>query len=395
MKRPLFIHDYQLVCALGFDKALVWSKLLSGDRSKILQHEFGKLSRYAALISPESLTQKTKNAYYDNRINRISQTALIPMIPKIESAVRKYGKERIAVFIGSCDNGSEASLNALNVFSKTGKFPEDYFLEMQRADFPARFIADRFNLKNVVECHSTACASSASAFASARNMIYSGVCDAAIVGGVDIVSLPVMLGFSSLEAVSSKPCNPFSKNRSGITLGEAAAFFLVSKEDSSENCLQITGIGESADADHMTAPRADGKGAAQAMRSALVDAELAPSDIDYLNLHGTGTELNDAMESIAVSSVFSADLPVSSTKAMTGHTLGAAAALELAVCCMALSQKTQKLFLPTHCWDCVRDQSLPALNFVKEQDEYNSIRRCMSNSFAFGGCNVSLVVEKK
>ncbi|MDR1759514.1 MAG: beta-ketoacyl-ACP synthase [Fibrobacter sp.] len=393
MTRPLFIQDFNAVCALGSGKDAIWKKLLAGDRSAIQERIFGKLSRYAALLTSEVTDVPVENPFFDNRVNRISLSVLQFMRPKIEAAIQNYGKDRIGVFLGSCDNGSEASLAALQTFSQTGSFPENYSMEMQQADFPARFIADYFELNNVIQTHSTACASSASAFASARNMIYAGVCDAAIVGGVDIVSLPVMLGFSSLEAVSPEPCNPFSANRSGITLGEAGAFFLVTKEADGAS-LKIIGIGESADADHMTAPRADGAGAILAMQGALSDAELSPSQIDYLNLHGTGTKLNDAMESLAVASVFSGTLPVSSTKAMTGHTLGAAGALELAICGMTLLQTGNEKFLPPHLFDGVRDETLPSLNLVPAPHAVNRVSRCMSNSFAFGGCNVSLVMER-
>ncbi len=393
MTRPLFIQDFNAVCALASGREAIWKKLLAGDRSAVRERTFGKLSRYAALLAPGLTEVPVENPFFDNRVNRISLNALQAMRPKIEEAVRKYGKDRIGVFLGSCDNGSEASLAALQTFSQTGSFPENYSMEMQQADFPARFIADYFGFNNVIQTHSTACASSASAFASARHMIYAGVCDAAIVGGADIVSLPVMLGFSSLEAVSPEPCNPFSANRSGITLGEAGAFFLVTKEAEGAS-LKIAGIGESADADHMTAPRADGAGAILAMRAALLDAELSPSQIHYLNLHGTGTKLNDAMESLAVASVFSGALPVSSTKAMTGHTLGAAGALELAICGMTLLQTGNEKFLPPHLFDGVHDEALPELNLVPMRYAVNEIARCMSNSFAFGGCNVSLVMEK-
>ena len=168
----------------------------------------------------------------------------------------------------------------------------------QRADFPAQFIAQRFGITGMLSVHSTACASSASAFVSARNNLYAGNCDVAIVGGVDIASLSVILGFASLEAMSDKPTNPFSANRSGLSLGDAAVFFVVTKEPCADLCtakcegLKVVGFGESADADHITAPRAAGEGAYQAMKAALNDAGLDASQIGYVNLHGTGTELN-------------------------------------------------------------------------------------------------------
>ena len=223
-------------------------------------------------------------------------------------------------------------------------------------------------------------------------MILSGVCDAVIAGGVDVASPTTLLGFNSLEAISSGITNPFSKNRGGITLGEGAAFFVLAKDDVDGTQTVLLGAGESSDASHMTAPLADGSGAAQAMRAALADAGVRADAIDYVNLHGTGTKLNDSMEAKAVDAVFTGcAVPVSSTKALTGHTLGAAGALELAACFLALQQQK----LPLHVWDGVFDDALPRLAFVADATPQTKIRCCMSNSFAFGGCNASLVIGKE
>ena len=392
---PLFIEDFSLVCSLGDSKSQVWDRLVNGTRVGMIEKEFGNRRRYVATLENNAPLAPVKNEYFDNRVNRISNKVLDDLAPAIETAIAKYGKDRVAVIIGSCDNGSEASLSALAHYREQGTFPEGYSLAMQQADFPARFIADRFGLTGIIMSHSTACASSASAFVSARNMIYAGLCDAAIVGGVDIASLPVVLGFTSLEAVSPEPANPFSKNRSGITLGNGAAYFVVTREPSETTQFRVAGMGESADADHMTAPRADGEGAKLAILAALQDAGFSPDEVDYLNLHGTGTQLNDSMESLAVASVFSSEIPVSSTKALTGHTLGAAAALELAICCLTLSEKNKDHLLPVHLWDGERDEVLPSLNFVTKGFKKERLSCCMSNSFAFGGCNVSLIVDKK
>ncbi|MDR0455311.1 MAG: 3-oxoacyl-ACP synthase, partial [Treponema sp.] len=183
--------------------------------------------------------------------------------------------------------------------------------------------------------------------------------------------------------------NPFSKNRKGINLGEGAAFFLL---DSNENsAVELLGAGESADACHITAPGLDGAGPAKAMKAALADAGLSPGHIDYVNLHGTGTELNDKAEALAMKSVFDeqnfSTPPISSTKPITGHTLGAAGALEAAVCWMVL---TEKRGIPVHCWDGVRDEEIPV--FPGEGAGQKAPTICMSNNFAFGGCNVSLIL---
>jgi 3-oxoacyl-[acyl-carrier-protein] synthase-1 len=373
-----------MACSLGTSKENIWHGLLSADTSGITKKTFCNSENCVALVNGKL-----------NDINHISSLALESIAPAIENAIAKFGKTRVAVLNGTCYQGSNAVTDALRVYKETGKFPETYKLEMRQPDYPAKFIAKKFGIEGIVLSHSTACASSLSAIISAKNLLETRQCDAAIVGGTDVVSNSIMQGFFSLEAVSPKPTNPFSANRSGITLGEGAAFFLLTNSDEFPSDFRIIGIGESADANHMTAPIASGEGAIKAMKLALANAGLKPGDIDYLNLHGTGTKLNDAMESIAVSSLFPDTLPMSSTKSLTGHTLGAAGALELSFCCLALSQNGPENFLPPHVWDSVFDPELPRLNFVPKGAKYGELKRCMSNSFAFGGYNASVIVESK
>jgi 3-oxoacyl-[acyl-carrier-protein] synthase-1 len=330
-----------------------------------------------------------------SRILRIADTALEQIRPEIINVIHKFGSNRIVVCVGSCDNGSEESLAAHETFFQNGNFPSTYNLAKQSAVFPAQHIAERFGITGPVIATATACASSAGAIIKGAQLIRAGFCDAAIVGGVDIVSPTVLLGFASLEAVSSEICNPFSKNRSGITLGEGAAFFVLSRNNNGG--LLLAGIGESDDANHMTAPSPDGSGAVLAMKEALKNANINPSDIDYINLHGTGTPLNDSMEAKAVQTVFSNNPPfVSSTKSITGHTLGAAGALELALCWMVLDSARNnngKALLPLHCWDKELDDAIPLLKFAEPGAEAENIQYCMSNSYAFGGCNTSLILR--
>jgi 3-oxoacyl-[acyl-carrier-protein] synthase-1 len=201
-------------------------------------------------------------------------------------------------------------------------------------------------------------------------------------------------GFSALEAVSEQRCNPFSANRNGINIGEAAVLFLMSKSASDGQSIALLGSGASSDAHHISAPEPSGRGARQAMHKALSRAALQPSQISYLNLHGTATQHNDAMESLAVAALFPDGVPCSSTKPMTGHTLGAAGALEAAFCWLSLSADNPEHALAPHIWDGQADPDLPALNWVTPADRLASIapRFLMSNSFAFGGNNVSLII---
>ncbi len=390
MKEPLYIHDFAISCALGEDKVSVWNALANGVRPQFALKDFRGKERLVAEIPENSLPHV--NPPYENHVNRLSEKVLRQMDASVSAAVERWGANRIGVFVGTSDNGAEASLAALDEFRENGKFPRDYVLKMQQADFAAEFVAQRFCLKGPVFTHSSACASSASAFASARDWLYAGFCDAAIVGGVDVASETVVLGFDSLEAVSLKPTVPFSKNRSGLNIGDGAAYFLVSKEPLSAKWM-VSGIGESADASHATAPRPDGFGAILSMERALHDAGILAADVDYVNLHGTGTRLNDAMESVAVHDVFGDFVFCSSTKGLTGHTLGASGALEAAFCALTLSEANVERRLPVHCFDGERDLSIPQIRLVAAGDGKESLRRCMSNSFGFGGCNVSLVIE--
>jgi 3-oxoacyl-[acyl-carrier-protein] synthase-1 len=287
------------------------------------------------------------------RIIRIINAALEQIRPAVEEALSRYGPEKMGVCFGTCDNGSEGSLLAHRAFLERGVFPQDYQLRFQSAAFPAEFIARKFGVSGPAYTIATACASSASAIVRGAELIRAGLCGAVIAGGADVVSDTVLAGFHALEAVSSSLCNPFSKNRKGINLGEGAAFFLLDAAEIS--AVGLLGAGESADGFHMTAPGADGEGPAKAMKAALLDAGLEPAQIGYVNLHGTGTALNDKAEALAMRKVFGRPPPSSATKPITGHTLGAAGALEAAICWMALNERRG---LPLHCGDGVFDDEL-------------------------------------
>lgn len=332
---------------------------------------------------PWHRTELTMEALMDDAISQIKES--------VDLAVGQYGRSRIGIFVGSCDNGTYYSLPAHQQFFKTGSFPSDYSFSRQKADAPAAYIKAKLGLKGPAVACATACASSASAMVKAGQLIKGGFCDAAVVGGVDIASRIVLSGFGALESLSAGLTNPFSRNRDGITLGDGAAFFVLSKDNLWKIGIQLLGWGESSDANHMTAPEESGAEAAVAIRKALASAALEPADIDYINLHGTGTRLNDLMESRAVSGVFGPGMPpVSSTKPITGHTLGAAGALELAICYSLITAGDGKL--PAQLWDGERDEELEPLNFAEKEKTYSCIRTCMSNTFGFGGCNVSLII---
>jgi 3-oxoacyl-[acyl-carrier-protein] synthase I len=392
MNKNIWLSAPGLICCAGKNRNELYDSCLKGYQGGMVMADLsGSGGKFpVGLIPgelPEVIAPDLGPAAYagGTRIIRIIDAALEQIRPDIEKAVAKYGAEKIGVCLGSCDNGSEGSLLAHQSLLAQGSFPEDYQLRFQSASFPAEFIARKFNLSGPVFTIATACASGASAIIRGAELIRAGLCGAVIAGGADIVSPTVFAGFHALEAVSDSLTNPFSKNRKGINLGEGAAFFLLDSEKNST--VELLGAGESADAYHMTAPGTEGEGPAKAMKAALADAELKAGQIGYINLHGTGTELNDKAEALAMKAVFDEAPPISSTKPVTGHTLGAAGALEAAICWMVL---TEQRGLPVHCWDGVKDEEITVFPSIEDSQKKPSI--CMSNSFAFGGANVSLIL---
>jgi 3-oxoacyl-[acyl-carrier-protein] synthase-1 len=401
VRKNIWLSAPGLICCAGRNKNELYDSCLIGyqggmamvDMSEAVNSE-GKFpvglipGELPAVAFPPEPTAYAGAA----RIIRIIDAALEQIRPAVENAISKYGAEKIGFCLGSCDNGSEASLLAHQALLAHGAFPQDYSLRFQSASFSAELVSRKFGISGPVFTIATACASGASAIIRGAELIRAGFCGAVIAGGADVVSPTVFAGFHALEAISDSLTNPFSKNRKGINLGEGAAFFLLDAEENS--AVELLGAGESADAYHITAPGTDGAGPAKAMKAALADAGLNPVQIGYINLHGTGTELNDKAESLAMQAVFDDMPPISSTKPITGHTLGAAGALEAAICWMVL---TEKKGLPVHCWDGVQDEDIPG-NISRFFPATGTCQKtpsiCMSNSFAFGGCNVSLILGR-
>ena len=376
--KKIYLSGPGLICCAGRNRDELYESCISGNQSGITMRELTDGRKFPTGQIRGKINNKTK-------IMQIIDAALEQIAPEIEKTILEYGPEKIGVCFGSCDNGSENSLKAHKEFFAKGTFPQDYDLRLQSASFPAESIANKFNIKGPVMTIATACASGASAIIRGAELIRSGQCSAVLAGGADIVSETVLMGFLALEALSDELTNPFSKNRKGINLGEGAAFFLLDTKNTSG--IELLGYGESADAYHITAPGPDGAGPAKAMNNALGSAGIDPSQVDYVNFHGTGTLLNDKAEALAMKLVFNDfAVPASSTKSITGHTLGAAGALEAAICWMALRERKG---LPLHCWDNEKDEELVFQPYIPNHAEPSI---CMSNSFAFGGCNVSLIL---
>jgi 3-oxoacyl-[acyl-carrier-protein] synthase-1 len=405
MKKKIYMSAPALVCCAGLNRNELYKSCLAGFQSGMVMRELAGTGKQfpVGLISakmpepnlPEPLAHvKNTKPYQNTKIIRIINAALEQIRPTIEKAISRYGPQRIGVCLGSCDIGSEAVFLARHVLFKQDTLPEDFHLYFQSASYSAEFITRKFGISGPAFTVATACASGANAIVRGVELIQTGQCDAVIAGGTDVVTDTVFAGFHSLELLSDSLSNPFSKNRKGINLGEGAAFFLLESDNNSgvelSSPVELLGVGESSDASHMTRPGTDGIGPAKAMQAALLDAGISNDKIGYVNFHGTGTVLNDKAENLAMETVFGAAYPPSSsTKPITGHTLGAAGALEAAICWMVLAERKG---LPVHCWDGVMDEELPFPPADNSCQKAPSI--CMSNSFGFGGCNVSLIMGK-
>ena len=308
----------------------------------------------------------------------------------VRVAIGRYGAHRVGVFLGTSTSGilqTELAYRRLDPVS--GGLPADFRYAQTHNTFSvADFTRHYFGLQGPAVVVSSACSSSAKVFASARRMLMAGLIDAAVVGGVDSLCLTTLYGFNSLGLLSTQACKPFDANRDGISIGEGAAFVLLERTPDTlpENAVLLWGVGESSDAHHMSSPHPDGLGARMAMQAALDMAGLEPNQIDYINLHGTATESNDAAEAKAVSNVFGPKTPCSSVKGATGHLLGAAGGVEAVICALAL----QHDLLPAGLNIATLDPTF-ALDYVLENRDQKT-NFILSNSFGFGGTNCSLVL---
>ncbi len=378
---------------LGRGKNIVAQALFAGDRSGLVTRDDlipGKAVRVG--VVPGSLPEIGEDLEaFDCRNNRLMLAALNEIEGAITAAVERFGRHRIAVVLGTSTSGVAESEVAYGEHRKTGAWPRAFEYSKLESGGLSEFAARHLRLTGPAYTVTTACSSSAKVFGSARRLISAGVCDAAVVGGADSLCRLTLNGFASLEALSSGMCNPFSVNRDGINIGEGAAAFLVTPDPAP---VELLGIGETSDAYHVSAPDPDGAGAEAAMRAALDDAAIGADRVGYINLHGTATPLNDSMESRSVAAVFPEKIPCSSTKALTGHLLGAAGATEAAYLWLALHPGFNPGRLPPHIWDGEVDPELPALDLVAPGTPYSAGERgaMMSNSFAFGGNNASLIL---
>lgn len=371
----IFITDASAVFA---DKLTLDDTIIKGGK-----FYFGKLEKDFEPIDDER---------YDLRCNRV----LKYLVDKLD--LSGFEKDEIGIVIGTTNSGIQEFEDSEN----------KHYAELGN---PAEFLKWYLGTKNYAASVSTACTSGTKAFSTAVKLLQNDVCKVVIAGGIDTLAAMPSYGFHALEVLSHEKSNPFSKNRDGISLGEGGALFVLTKDVKMQKCLDVKsitnvgrickseneivallGIGETSDAYHSATPDPDGVQAVRAIQLALDDAGLKAEDIDYINLHGTGTVSNDLMEANAIYKVFGDNVPASSTKPFTGHCLGAAASIEAFICYQILKGKRN---LPIHKYDNEYDENLPKINLVNSNTENKKINICMSTSFGFGGTNAVVIMGNK
>jgi 3-oxoacyl-[acyl-carrier-protein] synthase I len=393
---PLLIRDFCIASSIGAGTAATLAALESGRGGlQPCRFETVDLPTHVGEISGlDDIRLGRDLAAFDCRNNRLAEMALRQdaFEAAVSAARRRHGPDRIGIFLGTSTSGimqSELAYRARDQHS--GALPAGFDYRRTHNTYSlAAFLAERLGLGGPSLVVSCACASTAKAFGNAARMIEAGLCDAAIVGGTDSLCLTTLYGFHALNLTAPGPCRPFDIHREGISIGEAASFALLERDEpgNREDHLLLLGIGESNDAYHMSSPHPKGVGARLAMERALASAGLAPGEIDYLNLHGTATGIGDAVEDRAVFEMFGGATPCSSTKGQTGHTLGAAGIVEAIISLLAIRHG----IVPANANTGEIDPTFRSRHLTTSVRA--RIDRVMSNSFGFGGSNCSLVLGR-
>ncbi len=382
--KSIYLSKPGLISCLGDTLEENMQKILQGKSALEKDEQILKKPIYIGKIN--SPLPKIKNPLFQTRTNQILLNSILQIDDIIQKAIKKYGKNRIGVVIGTTTTGIEENFELFKNNAKTSKWNLSlYEHEKQALSNPADFVKDFYSLSGISYGISTACTSGAKALINARRLIENDICDCVICGGVDSINTLTINGFDSLGLLCPNISNPLSKNRNGINIGEGAGVFLCSRDEISS--VILAGYASNSDAFHITQPDEKAIKPIQAIQEALQKASL--SEVDYINLHSTGTKANDKMESYA----FSKTLPqtvASSTKPLMGHTLGAAGAIEAGICHALISK--QKTSLPPHMYDGAYDENLEKIQLVKK-DEIREINSALSSSFAFGGDNAILVLK--
>jgi 3-oxoacyl-[acyl-carrier-protein] synthase-1 len=390
--QPVLLSAYTMASCLGRGLEPTRAALREG-RSRLAPCHFETVDLETCVGEIAAVDEErvpANLARFDCRNHRAAEAALAQdgFIAAVGVAARRHGAGRVGVFMGTSTAGILQTELAYRRRDAGGALPADFDYRHTHNTFSiAHYLRERLGLEGPCAAISTACSSSAKAFATAARLMQAGVIDAAVVGGVDTLCLTTLYGFNSLQLLSAQPCRPYDAARDGISIGEGAAFFLLERAGAgaSPEAMALLGVGESCDAYHMSSPHPEGLGARMAMEAALASAGLRADAIDYVNLHGTGTPSNDAAEDKAVHALFGERVPVNSTKGMTGHALGAAGAVEALVAVLAIADGR----VPASPGTRALDPALRARYDVAGGPR--ALRRAMSNSFGFGGSNCSLV----
>lgn len=386
---PVYLHALGMVNALGDDVSAIRRNLATGHAPgmRAADRPDGSTGMVGRALAALELEPPARLSAFDCRNNRLLLAALAQIQPVVDRARAEYGPHRIGIVLGTSTSGIDAAEAALLYAKEHGKLPDAFDYRQMEIGTLAPFAAAAIGTTGPAYTVSTACTSSAKAFASARRLLQLGLCDAVVVGSADSLCELTLQGFASLESTSAARTNPMSRNRAGINIGEGAAVFLMTREPGP---VRLAGVGESSDAHHISAPDPTGAGAESALRGALADAGIDADAIGYVNLHATATRKNDEMEAHLMARVFPQGVPTSGTKPLTGHTLGAAGATELGFAWLTLTD--EGIALPRHIWDGEADPALPTLDLIEDTRRLGAGRYVMSNSFAFGGSNASLIL---
>jgi 3-oxoacyl-[acyl-carrier-protein] synthase I len=389
---PAYVTSYTLTSALGAGNDATLDSLRAhrgGLRSRGLR---GGGTTWLGLVDgleEEAAAITGPLRAFDCRANRLLRLALAQdgFTREVARARDRYGPHRVGCFIGTIGSGLQDLEQRYQRHDPgSGDFGPEVRLDCTIHLYSAPDYCRRLlGLTGPAATISTACSSSAKVFCSAHRFLAAGLCDAAIVGGIDCANETFIYGFRALGLLSGVPCRPWDRNRDGLSVGEAAGFALLEREPRADGAIALLGFGESADAYHITAPHPEGNGAEAAMRSALRHAGLLPDDIDYINLHGSGTPANDASEDQAVHRLFGDGIPCSGTKGWTGHTQGAAGIAEAVLSLLSIKHG----FIPATLNTAEPDPDLKARIVLRNTG--GAVKRVLSNSFGFGGSNCALV----
>jgi 3-oxoacyl-[acyl-carrier-protein] synthase-1 len=392
VKPPVFLNHLGLVCSLGLGQRAVREALFRADAPQGMSRteafspgrvlHLGEVSASLPDITPWPRAFRSRN-------NALIAAALDEIRPAVDVAIARVGRSRVAIVLGGSTSGVREGEAAVRARLASGQWPGGYEHRQEELGSSSSFLAWLLDTEGPAHVISTACSSGAKALASAARLLKAGIADVVVAGGADSLCSFTVAGFMALESVSAARCNPLSVHRDGINLGEGAALFLMSREPGP---ARLAGWGETSDAHHISSPDPSARGAIDAIELALTRAGVSASQVDYVNLHGTATPQNDVMESHAVAQTLGAEVPVSSTKPLTGHALGAAGAIEAAFAWFTLVDNAGGS-LPPHWWDGQVDPRLPRLAPVSPGERLGRpLRHVLSNSLGFGGSNASLLL---